>query len=278
MPLQIHVDNIIMENGERVQSSDLRNDQVKLSLLNDISISNIKDGDQIVWNQALQKWTNTGYQANTLQSLYGLEEGVHLVSWGSDMSSVVRPMNVSFYGGKAWVELMFCADSSADAPWDFWVDSSTNGLISYNLNESNGLNYQSGATSVLIAPQIMSNLLVTAKYSITSGINPNVAVDCSHMSSINRNQFMDYFTGIIAGFEQLDTFGLAGGVGNFDTHLGYRNGTIQDDEWMIADSVAGGSIGSPLWGWRRTGQHKGGFARGVEVSATNCFSVWGTNY
>ena len=37
---------------------------------------------------------------------------------------------------------------------------------------------------------------------------------------------------------------------------GVRNGTIQDDEWMIADSVEGGSIGAPLWGYRRTGQHK----------------------
>lgn len=278
MPMQIHVDQLITENGDSLSTDSIKNDNVALNALQDISLSNVQDGDQLVWNSSMGKWINSGYQANTLQSIYNLDAGIHLVSWGSDIDSTVRPMNVDFYGGKAWAELMYCADPSPTAPWDYWIDNSTNGMKSYNLTGSGGLDYFNGSCAVLISPQIMSNLLLTAKTAIAGGINQEVAIDCSHMSSINRYQFLDYFTGVIPGFEQLDTFGLAGGVGNFDTHLGYRNGSIQDDEWMVADSVAGGSIGAPLWGWRRTGQHKGGFARGVPVSENVIFSIWGTNY
>ena len=278
MPMQIHVDQLITENGDSLSTDSIKNDNVAINALQDVQLSNVQDGDQLVWNSTMQKWVNSGYQANTLQSTYNLDAGIHLVSWGSDIDSTVRAMNVDFYGNKAWVELMFCSSPTPSAPWDYWIDSTTNGMKSYNITQGGGLDYFSGSTSVLVAPQIMTNLLLTAKTSVTAGINPEIAIDCSHMSSANRNQFLDYFTGVIPGFEQQDTFGLAGGIGNYDTHLGYRNGTVQDDEWMISDSITGSSIGAPLWGWRRTGQYQGGNCRGVPVSSSVVFSVWGTNY
>lgn len=276
--MPMHIDKIITSNGSTIQTDDISNLLIRLSTLPDVSFGSVKDGDTLVYNAALGRWTNSGYQANTLQSLYGTNEGIQMVGWGPDSNSTIRPMNVSFYGGKAWVELMYTKDPSPSAPWDNWIDSGTNALQSYNITSSNGINYDSGTSSVLIAPQIMTNLLITSKTSVLGGINSSIAVDCSHMSSVNRNQFMDYFTGVIAGFEQLDTFGLSGGIGNYDTHLGYRNGTVQNDEWMIADSETGGSIGAALWGYRKTGQHKGGNARGVPISDSAIFSVWGTNY
>ena len=274
----MHIDKIISGDGTVIDTNQINNSNIRLSTMPDVMFGAVKDGDTLVFNAALGRWTNSGYQAQTLQSYYGSSEGIQMVNWGPDTESTVRPMNISFYGGKAWVELMYSKDPSPSAPWDFWIDLQTNALKSHNITSSSGLNYDSGTASVLVAPQIMTNLLITSKVSVLSGINPNIAVDCSHMSSVNRNQFMDYFTGVIAGFEQLDTFGLAGGIGNYDTHLGYRNGTIQDDEWMIADSVEGGSIGAPLWGYRRTGQHKGGNVKGMTIDESKVFSVWGTNY
>tara|TARA_X000000950_G_scaffold232704_1_gene281842 strand:- start:454 stop:1284 length:831 start_codon:yes stop_codon:yes gene_type:complete len=276
--MPMHIDKIISGDGTLIDTNNISNSYIRLSALPDVSFGSVKDGDTLVYNAALGKWSNSGYQANSLQSYYGTSEGIHLVNWGPDTESTVRPMYISFYGGKAWVELMFSQTSSPTAPWDYWINPLNNALKSYNVTDSSGLNYDSGEASVLVAPQIMTNLLITSKDSVLSGINPNLAVDCSHMSSVNRNQFMDYFTGVIAGFEQLDTFGMAGGIGNYDTHLGYRNGTIQDDEWMIADSVEGGSVGAPLWGYRRTGQHKGGNVRGLSINENRVFSVWGTNY
>jgi hypothetical protein len=276
--MPMHIDKIITNNGSTIQTDEISNLLIRLSTLPDVSFGSVKDGDTLVYNAALGRWTNSGYQANALQSIYGTHEGIQMVGWGPDTESATRPLNVSFYGGKAWVELMYSKNSSPDEPWNYWIDSSTNALKSHNLTASNGLNYDSGTSSVLVAPQIMTNLLITAKTSVLGGINPAVAVDCSHMSSSNRNQFMDYFTGVIAGFEQHDTFGLAGGIGNYDTHLGFRGGQIQNDEWMIADSVEGGSIGAALWGYRRTGQNQGGNCRGIQISDTNVFSVFGTNY
>ena len=77
--------------------------------------------------------------------------------------STVRPMYVSFYGGKAWVELMYSQTSSPTAPWDYWINPSNNALKSYNITDSSGLNYDSGEASVLVAPQIMTNLLLHQK-------------------------------------------------------------------------------------------------------------------
>jgi hypothetical protein len=263
-----------MSEKYEIKWATVANQFTELNSLNDVTISTLTDGDQMIYNAALGRWTNSSYQPGSLQSIYGTTEGIHAVSWGGVSN---RPMRVGFYNNKAWVEIMYSMNSFETAPWDYWINSSTNGIQSYNLL-NNGLNYDSGTSSVLIVPEIMTNLLITAKPSKTSYIDSASSMDCSHMSSTNRNTFIDYFTGVIPGFELLDTFGISGGVGNFDTHLGYRNGGIQTDEWLIQDSIEGSSIGAPLWGYRSSGANKGAIAHGNPISTSNVLSVWATNY
>ena len=70
-------------------------------------------------------------------------------------------MNVAFFNTKAWVEIMFSENPTVTTPWDSWINSSTNGLVSFN-TVNDGLNYDSGTSSLLDGfPQIMTNLLVT---------------------------------------------------------------------------------------------------------------------
>lgn len=272
--MQIHVDKIINSTGLTVPTEHIDNRQVELATLNDVSLSNVSDGDQITFNSSLNRWVNSSFVANSLQSHWGGTEGINAVNWGGS----IRALRVGFYGGKAWVEIMYSADSTVDAPWNGWIDSNTNGLMSYNLNEVGGLDYNGGASSILVIPEIITNLLVTAKNGIEDTINPDKTMDCSHMNTANRSKFFDYFTGVAPGFELIDTFGWSGGVGAYDTHLGYRNGTIQNDEWLIQDSLTGGSIGAPLWGYRSSGSNQGAKARGVDISTSNVLSVWATNY
>lgn len=266
-----------MSDKFEIKWSKVNNDLVELNSLYDVSISNLSDGDQMIYDAGMARWTNSSYQAGTLQSTYGTTEGIHNISWGG----ITRPMNVAFFNTKAWAEIMFSENPVVTTPWDSWINSATNGLVSFNV-VNDGLNYDSGTSSLLIVPQIMTNLLVTAKSSKVTGItDPSKTIDCSHMSSVHRNQFIDYFTGVIPGFEQLDTFGISGGIGNYDTHLGYRGGVIQTDEWLIQDSNEGdGSIGAPRWGYRSSGSTtaKTATAGGELIGPTNVFSVWATNY
>jgi len=263
-----------MSEKYEIKWASVANQFTELNSLNDVSVSSLTDGDQMIYNASLGRWTNSSYQPGALQSIYGTTEGIHAVNWGGVSN---RPMRVGFYNNKAWVEIMYSMNSFETAPWDYWINSSTNGIQSYNLLNS-GLNYDSGTSSVLVVPEIMTNLLITAKPSKTSYIDSASSMDCSHMSSTNRNTFIDYFTGVIPGFELINTFGIGGGVGNFDTHLGYRNGAVQTDEWLIQDSIEGSSVGAPLWGYRSSGANKGAIAHGNPISTSNVLSVWATNY
>ena len=259
-----------------IRWADVGNKFVELNSLNDVSISDLSDGDQMIYNAAMNKFVNSSYQAGTLQSTYGTTEGIHMVTWGG----VQRPMNISFYKQKAWVEILYVSGSNIQEPWDNWINSATNGLQSYNITEAGGLNYESENSAVLVVPEIITNLLITAKTGKSDPVRAERAVDCSHMNTQNRGEFIDYFTGVIPGFEQVNTFGISGNVGNYDTHLGYRNGEIQTDEWLVQDGSEGSSIGQPIWGYRTTGNvdKKGAFAGGLPISPTNVFSVFATNY
>ena len=88
----------------------------------------------------MDRWVNTSYQAGTLQSTYGTTEGMHMVTWGG----IQRPMNVSFYKQKSWVEILYVSGSDMQEPWNHWINPTTNGLQSYNLTDAGGLNYENG--------------------------------------------------------------------------------------------------------------------------------------
>ena len=247
-----------------------------ITAMQDAIFSNLNDGDKLVWNSGMNRWTNSSYVPDALQGTYGGTAGIQAINWGGQ----VRPMNVDFWNGKAWAEVLVSADGVESAPWDNgWINSTTNKLQSFNLNASNGLAaYTSGLSSVLAVAEVTTNLLFTAKPSIDSGINTGAMLDLSHMTSANRQQFLDYFAGLIAGFEQADTFALTGGAGAFDTHMGFRNGSVQNDEWLIVDTLDGSSIGEPHWGYRSSGSSKGAKAAGSDISSTNVISIFATNY
>lgn len=272
--MQIHVDNIIDSNGLKVPTNRIDNAEAKLDTLKNVSVSNLSDGDSLVFDSSLNIWKNSSFIANTLQGHYGSSDGMKPVTWGGSL----RIMNVASYNGKAWAEIMFSESGWVEAPWYHWLDTTTNKMRSYNITELGSLEYSTGVSSSLVVPEILTNLLVTAKTSKTVGINENTTIDCSHMITANRNLFFDYFTGLIPGFELLDTFGNGGGAGIYDTHLGYRAGAIQPDEWLIQDGNTGANIGMPLWGYRVSGTNKGAKAGGVDISSSNVFSVWATNY
>ena len=249
---------------------------LKIATMEDAIFSSLNDGDSLVWNAGMNRWTNSSYVPDALQGTYGGTAGIQGINWGGQ----VRPMNVDFYNGKAWAEILCSYDFSESAPWDNgWINSTDNKLQSANLNGSGGLAvYDSGISSVLAVAEVTTNLIFTAKTSVSGGINPSAILDLSHLTNVNRQQLLDYFAGLIAGFEQIDTFALTGGAGSFDTHMGYRNGAIQNDEWLIMDTIEGSSIGEPWVGYRSSGTAKGAKAFGQNISSTHVLSVFACNY
>ena len=115
MPMQIHVDSLITDSGENLSTDSISNAKVKLSELADVQISNLETGNMLIWNEQSQKWVNYGQMGLSLFACYaaGLD-GIQTIDWGGQS----RPMNVSFYNGKAWAEVLVSADGSVSAPWD----------------------------------------------------------------------------------------------------------------------------------------------------------------
>ena len=145
-----------MSEKYEIKWSKVGNQFVELNSLNDVSISELSDGDQMIYNKGMDRWVNTSYQAGTLQSTYGTTEGMHMVTWGG----IQRPMNVSFYKQKSWVEILFVTGNDMQEPWNYWINSATNGLQSHNITDAGGLNYDDGTSSVLVVPEIITNLLI----------------------------------------------------------------------------------------------------------------------
>ena len=311
MPLNVHGNtNFLMPEGEKVGIEELENTihtndisdfalfspqdgqiliydaanqvwrnlprNLKISAMEDVTFSGLNDGDTLIWNNSMSRWINSSYIPDALQGTYGGNAGIHAINWGGQ----VRAMNVDFYNGKAWAEILVSADTAPDTPWQGWI-AADNKLQSFNLTDSGSMAiYETGASSVLAVPEVTTNLLFTAKSSITGGINTGSLLDLSHMTSTNRQEFLDYFAGLLTGFSQVDTFAATGGAGQLDTHLGFRAGTVRDSEWLLMDSIEGNSIGAATWGYRSTGGSnvKGGRAGGQPISSTNVFSVFATNY
>lgn len=253
-------------------SSRLEN--LNLADLANVTVSALQDNDSLVFHAGLGKWVNSSYTANALQSFYGAPTGFQSVNWGGSM----RAMNVCSYNGKAWAEILISKDPLETTPWTSrWIDTN-NYLISHNLISNLALNYSTGLSSVLVTSEVTTNLLMTAKPTYTGGINSSKVINCSHLTNAQRDDFLDYFAGQKAGLELTDTFDLAGGSGLYDTHLGLRNATVQNDEWYLIDTVQGGSIEAPWYGYRTSGSYKSARAHGVDISSTNCLSIWVTNY
>jgi len=232
-----------------------------------------QDGDILVWDAESNNWKLYHGLFSRIKAAsllwYGTfgSNGIHKVVYGGEE----REMNIDFYGGKAYAEILVSKSQVLTEPWDNWIDGA-NKMQSYNLATHKGLNYETGESSVCIAPEICTSLLITAKTSYTGGINHNEVASTTHLSTANRAEFIDYFTGQIPGFEQLDTFGL------YDTHLGYRAGSIETDEWLIKDSIEGSKIGGPRWGYRSSGDEKAARAANTEISENNVLSIWVSNY
>ena len=184
--MQMHVDKIIDNNGDTVDTSKIDNQKVKLSELADIQISNLETGNMLIWNDPAQKWVNYGQMGLSLFACYaaGLD-GIQTIDWGGQS----REMNVSFYNGKAWAEILVSVDSSISAPWDrSWINEN-NYLVSANtagdeinkINydgfsqaqaaESSGLSADNLKSSVLVTTEVLTSVLFTAKTSFDSGIN-----------------------------------------------------------------------------------------------------------
>jgi len=244
-------------------------------------------GQTLVFNDYMQKWINVDADRMAL-SLTDCHNrgmtGLQKISWGSQE----RIMRVDTYNGKSYVEILYSFDPSFSAPWDLgWIDNDTYFLREYNTS-SDGLNYSasvqiSGGPSassggVLLTNEPLTNVLFTRKTSIHNGIDPTVILETSHLAGGDRQLFCDYFSGQSAGFELLDSFGWAGGAGLYDTHLSYRAGSFRGGEWLIQDSITGGSTGAPRWGYRKSGtDNQAAAVGGQPITATNMLSVWVTN-
>jgi len=294
MPMQIHVDSLITDSGENLSTDSISNAKVKLSELADVQISSLETGNMLIWNEPAQKWVNYGQMGLSLFACYaaGLS-GMQTIDWGGHS----RQMNVSFYNGKAWAEILISADSSVSAPWDDGWINENNYLVSSNVDNGESpdqLNYDGlqqakaaelmGLTgtqesSVLVTTEILTSVLFTAKADITAGINSSALLSLAHLTSANRALFTDYFNGSGGPFELEDSFGWAGGPGLYDSHISYRAGQVRGGEWMIQDSVTGSSNGTPRWGYRKSGTANiGAKANGQDIGWSNLLSCWATNY
>jgi hypothetical protein len=292
--MQMHVDKIIDNNGDTVDTSNIDNQKAKLSELADIQISNLETGNMLIWNAPAQRWVNYGQMGLSLFACYaaGLS-GIQTIDWGGQS----REMNVSFYNGKAWAEILVSVDSSVSAPWDrSWINEN-NYLVSANtagdeinkINydgfsqaqaaESSGLSADNLKSSVLITTEILTSVLFTAKTSFDAGINSSAVLSLAHLTAANRALFTDYFNGSGGPFELADSFGWAGGPGLYDSHISYRGGQVRGGEWMIQDSVTGTSNGQPRWGYRKSGtDNTGAKANGQDIGWSNVLSCWCVNY
>jgi len=264
---------------KKILAHDLSNHEFKIDHLCSTDVADFEqegkqDGDILVWNSVEERWNLyhglfTRLKAASLLWCDTFDaNGMQLINYGG----AEREMHVEFFNGKAYAEIFVSKANNVNEPWDNWINATTNKIESYNLAPHNGLNYETAESSVCIAPEVLTSLLITAKTSYTGGINPDAIATTNHLSSANRAQFLDYFTGQIPGFEQLDTFDL------YDTHLGYRAGSIETDEWLIEDSVEGTKIGAPRWGYRSSGAEKGAKADNTDISENNVLSIWVTNY
>jgi hypothetical protein len=294
MPMQIHVDSLITDSGENLSTDSISNAKVKLSELADVQISNLETGNMLIWNAPAQKWVNYGQMGLSLFACYaaGLD-GIQTIDWGGQS----REMNVSFYNGKAWAEILVSVDSSVSAPWDRGWINENNYLVSANtvgeeikkINydgfsqaqaaESSGLSADHLKSSVLVTTEILTSVLFTAKTSYDAGTNSSAVLSLAHLTAANRALFTDYFNGSGGPFELADSFGWAGGPGIYDSHISYRNGQVRGGEWMIQDSITGSSTGTPRWGYRKSGtDNNGAKAAGLDIEWTNCLSCWACNY
>ena len=294
MPMQIHVDSLITDSGENLSTDSISNAKVKLSELADVQINNLETGNMLIWNEPAQKWVNYGQMGLSLFACYaaGLS-GIQNIDWGGQS----REMNVSFYNGKAWAEILVSADSNVSAPWDhgwinenhYLVSSNTVGDEIKSINysgfnqaiaaESSGMNADNLKSSVLITTEILTSVLFTAKPIFSDGINGSSVLSLAHLTAANRALFTDYFNGSGGPFELEDSFGWSGGPGIYDSHISYRGGQVRGGEWMIQDSITGSSNGTPRWGYRKSGtENTGAKANGVDIGWTNIFSCWATNY
>ena len=294
MPMQIHVDSLITDSGENLSTDSISNAKVKLSELADVQISNLETGNMLIWNEPAQKWVNYGQMGLSLFACYaaGLD-GIQTIDWGGQS----RPMNVSFYNGKAWAEVLVSADGSVSAPWDrgwlnenYYLVSVNNGeeevkRINYNgfnqaiAAEGSGLTADHLKSSVLVTTEILTSVLFTAKTIFSGGINSDAVLSLAHLTASDRALFTDYFNGSGGPFELPDSFGCSGGPGLYDTHLSWRSGSLKTGEWLIQDSVQGSSINSPRWGYRKSGtENVGAKANNVDIGWTNVLSVFCTNY
>ena len=292
--MQMHVDKIIDNDGNTVLTNNIDNAKTKLSQLADVQISNLETGNMLIWNEPAQKWVNYGQMGLSLFACYaaGLS-GMQTIDWGGHS----RQMNVSFYNGKAWAEILISADSSVSAPWDDGWINENNHLVSSNVDNGENpdqLNYdglqQAKAaevmglsagqkSSALVTTEILTSVLFTAKENITDGINSSALLSLAHLTSANRALFTDYFNGSGGPFELEDSFGWAGGPGLYDSHISYRAGQVRGGEWMIQDSITGSSNGTPRWGYRKSGtDNTGAKANGQDIGWDNLLSVFVTNY
>ena len=293
MPIEVHVDNIITESGESLSSDSISNAKVKVNELADVQVFNLKTGNILIWNETIQKWVNYGQMGLSLFACYaaGLS-GIQTIDWGGKP----REMNISFYGGKAWAEILISADPSVSAPWDTGWINENNYLVSANVEttdydkinygvlQQSYTSYLSGLehpikSSVLVTTENITSLLFTAKSSVNGGINESALLSLSHLTSPNRSLFTDYFNGSGGPFELEDSFGWSGGPGLYDSHISYRGGQVRGGEWMIQDSVTGSSNGIPRWGYRKSGTNNvGAKANGQDIGWNNLLSVFVCNY
>lgn len=289
MPVNVHSNiKFLMPSGEDVGIEDLEN-TITTDDITNFKITSPQSGDVLVYDEEKQVWYNVspslpaGTFSPSLQS-YGEKymTGFHPVFWAGEE----RTMNVSLYGGKAWVEIYWSHDSSVSAPWDNGyitgdyylqsyrssfgdvqqVDYSDGVMEVVRVGEDNVTVEQGNTSCLILGGEIVTNVLFTAKGHKLDGINHSAVLECSHLSATDRAKFTDYFTGVTAGFEVNDAFGLGGGAGLYDCHLSYRSGSFRNGEWMIQDSIEGNSHGTPRWGYRKSGSDNIGAKQQVSIS------------
>ena len=58
-----------MSEKYEIKWSKVGNQFVELNSLNDVSISELSDGDQMIYNKSMDRWVNTSYQEELFNQL-----------------------------------------------------------------------------------------------------------------------------------------------------------------------------------------------------------------
>lgn len=259
------------------------------------------------------------------QQLYNLGSPAGTYYFQFDSAQTTEPfeMNYAPYDGKGWVEILFSQSSTSTTPADFFM-SQTNAGAKNNTDYSphyglknvgqidNSIASYPGDVGVVLLGNGFSatDIAFTSKSSKTIiDVSPTGENEAGALplrlsnwggpdASSARQALLDFFRGMREGFMASEDDGgadfnsgvTAAGLGTFQTILFERGGSIDTDEWYIADGDANASTTyTANYGYRESGSGSGAyvgswsdsnsFSRDSQyaIDSGNVMSIWLTD-